>query len=37
MRKEGYSRRYLEIDGEGLNHARWAITVEDWDDAAPIQ
>jgi len=29
MRKEGYSPRYLEINGEWQDHERWAITVED--------
>jgi len=37
MRKEGYNPRYLETDGEWLNHARWAITVEDCEYAAPLQ
>lgn len=30
--KEGYSPRYLCINGEWCDHERWAITQEDWLD-----
>lgn len=28
--KEGYSRRYLKIGGQWMDHERWAILAEDW-------
>ena len=28
--REGYSERYLKVDGQWRDHERWAITVERW-------
>lgn len=30
FRKEGYSPRYLRIDGEWRDHERWAILADEW-------
>jgi ribosomal-protein-alanine N-acetyltransferase len=30
FRKEGYSKGYLKIGGQWMDHERWAILVEDW-------
>ena len=35
IRFEGIAERYLEIDGVWEDHARYAITVEEWDKRAP--
>lgn len=32
FRKEGYSPRYLQINGKWCDHERWAITAEEWND-----
>jgi ribosomal-protein-alanine N-acetyltransferase len=35
LRVEGIAERYLEIDGAWEDHARYAITAEEWSDRAP--
>ena len=35
VRYEGIAERYLEIDGAWEDHARYAITAEEWGDRAP--
>jgi ribosomal-protein-alanine N-acetyltransferase len=35
LRLEGIAERYLEIDGAWEDHARYAITAEEWSDRAP--
>jgi len=33
---EGFSRRYLWVDGAWRDHQRWALLAEDWKDRTPI-
>lgn len=35
LRCEGIAERYLEIDGAWEDHARYAVTAEEWADRAP--
>jgi [ribosomal protein S5]-alanine N-acetyltransferase len=35
LRREGVAERYLEIDGAWEDHARFAITAEEWAERAP--
>ncbi len=35
LRMEGVAERYLEIDGAWEDHARYAMTAEEWADRAP--
>lgn len=36
FRKEGYSPKYLNINGQWCDHERWAITIEDWNKVESI-
>ena len=35
LRCEGVAERYLEIDGAWEDHARYAMTAEEWSERAP--
>jgi len=34
FRREGFSPRYLKIDGEWRDHERWAILADEWNDGS---
>lgn len=34
FRKEGYSLRYLQINGQWCDHERFAITIEEWQQGS---
>ena len=36
FRKEGFSPRYLHIDGEWRDHERWAILADEWSRPSPM-
>jgi ribosomal-protein-alanine N-acetyltransferase len=34
--KEGFSRRYLKVDGDWRDHERWALIAENWHPAGVL-